>query len=177
MTGPRVVLVGPPGAGKTTIGRIVAAHTASPFIDTDATIEEQEMRSVAEIFVADGEPYFRAVEVRAVRSALTELDAVVALGGGAVLDEGTRTLLAGHRVVWLQVDVETAVRRVGMQAARPLLLGNVRSRMVTLHAEREPVYASVAAVAFRTDTASADEVADQIVHWLLAHEHTAGAES
>ena len=161
-TGPRVVLVGPMGAGKTTVGALLAAAWGVTLRDTDHDIEAAEGRPISEIFVDSGEDYFRQLEREAVRVALAEHDGVLALGGGAVLDAGTRELLAGQPVVFLRVGLADAVKRVGLGHGRPLLLGNVRSRVKTLLDERLPLYLEVASVVVDTDGRSAAEVADEV---------------
>jgi shikimate kinase len=100
MSKPIAVLIGAPGAGKSTIGRRVAERLKVPFVDTDALIEEESGMSVSDMFVELGEPEFRVREEQAVRRALSEQSGVVALGGGAILSESTRQLLAEHTVVW-----------------------------------------------------------------------------
>ena len=162
MTAPRVVLVGPMGAGKTTVGRLLAERWAVSFRDTDDVVEEAEGRSVSDIFVDSGEEQFRALERAAVSRALSEHPGVLALGGGAVMAEQTRTALAGHRVVFLRVGLTDAAARVGLGASRPLLLGNVRGTMKALLDERTPVYESVAVAAVDTDGRTPDEVADAV---------------
>lgn len=162
----RVALIGAPGAGKSTVGKLLAQRLYWTFIDTDALVEEHEQRTVAEIFIESGEPYFRERETAAVAQALETNNAVISLGGGAVLEPRTQSALAGVPIVWLQVSVDSAVRRVGMQAARPLLLGNVRSRFVSLLAERSTIYTSLATLTVDTDNREADLVADQIWVWL-----------
>jgi len=159
---PRVVLVGPMGAGKTTVGRILAQTWGVTVRDTDADVEAVAGKPVQEIFVDDGEAAFRALERQAVATALAEHDGVLALGGGAVLDPETRELLAGHRVAFLRVGFDDAVRRVGAGAGRPLLLGNVRSRVKQLMEERTPVYEAVASLVVDTDGKSAADVAAEI---------------
>lgn len=160
---PRVVLVGSMGAGKSTVGRLLAERWGVGFRDTDADVEAAEGRSVSDIFVESGEPAFRALERDAVATALAEHDGVLALGGGAVLDETTRARLHGHRVVFLRVGLAEAASRVGMGVSRPLLLGNVRGKMKQLLDERTPVYESVATLRIDTDGRSADEVAGEIL--------------
>ncbi|MGW1172071.1 shikimate kinase, partial [Streptomyces sp. NPDC002550] len=123
---PAVVLVGPMGVGKSTVGPLLAERLGVGYRDTDEDIVAHEGRPIAEIFVEEGEPVFRALEKRAVHTALTEHGGVLALGGGAILDEQTRALLAGHRVVYLSMDVEEAVKRTGLNVARPLLAVNPR---------------------------------------------------
>jgi shikimate kinase len=160
-----VVLVGAPGSGKSTVGALLADRLGLPFLDVDAVIEERTGRSIAEIFADDGEPAFRALEEQVTAELLGHLG-VLSLGGGAVLSATTRELLRGHRVVWLQVAAGTAVSRVGLNEARPLLLGNVRGRLIKLLAERTPLYAEVATERVETDARSPQEV----VELLLASE-------
>jgi shikimate kinase len=161
-TGPRVVLVGPMGAGKTTVAERLAARWRVPVRDTDRDVEAAAGKAISEIFVDDGEARFRELEQAAVRVALREHTGVLALGGGAVLDPETRTALRGHRVVFLHVGLSDAVKRVGLGVGRPLLLGNVRSRIKTLLDERLPVYREVASVVVETDGRSPAEVADEV---------------
>ena len=155
---PRVVLVGAMGAGKTTVAELLADQWRLPARDTDRDVEAAEGRSIAEIFVDDGEARFRELERSAVAAALAEHIGILALGGGAVLDEQTRARLAGHRVVFLQVGLSDAVKRVGLGSARPLLLGNVRGRIKALLDERLPVYREVADIVVETDGRPAAEV-------------------
>lgn len=156
-----IVLVGAPGAGKSTVGRALAARLGLPFRDVDAVIEERATKSVAEIFADEGEPAFRTQE-EAVTAELLRLPGVLALGGGAVLSGATRAALAGRQVVWLQVSAGEAAKRVGLTEARPLLLGNVRGRLVQLLAARTPLYAEVATLTVATDGRAADQAAAEI---------------
>ena len=159
---PLLVLVGPMGAGKTTVGRILAEQLGVRARDTDADVEAAEGRAVSDIFVESGEEAFRTIEAAAVAEALRTHDGVVSLGGGAVLDPATRELLAPLPVVFLQVGLAEAVRRVGLGSGRPLLLGNVRARIKALLDERTPIYESVATFTVDTDGRTPDEVADEI---------------
>ncbi|MGW7253134.1 shikimate kinase [Streptomyces sp. NPDC054834] len=158
MTGPSIVLVGPMGVGKSTVGLLLAERLGVAYRDTDDDIVAAEGRTIAEIFVDDGEPVFRAVEKRAVYRALTEHDGVLALGGGAILDEDTRGLLAGHRVVYLSMDVEEAVKRTGLNAARPLLAVNPRKQWRELMEARRHLYEEVATAVVPTDGRTPEEV-------------------
>ncbi len=168
MTSPRVILVGPMGSGKTTVAGVLAERWGVAVRDTDADVEAAEGRPISDIFVDSGEAHFRKLERAAVATALGAHDGVLALGGGAVLDPATRDLLAGHPVVFLRVGLSEAVKRVGLGAARPLLLGNVRGRIKALLDERTPIYESVATVVVDTDGRTPDEVADAIVDELTA---------
>jgi shikimate kinase len=159
---PRLVVVGAMGAGKTTVGRRLAESWGVGFRDTDLDVEAREGRPVSDIFVDSGEARFRELEREAVREALSGHDGVLALGGGAVLDETTRAALAGHRVLFLRVGLADAAKRVGLGVSRPLLLGNVRGRIKQLIDERTPVYESVATLVVDTDGLEVDEVVAQV---------------
>lgn len=159
---PLVVLVGPPGAGKSTVGRLVAARRGVAFRDTDHDVESTVGESISDIFVSRGEPAFRELEREAVRVALDEHDGVLALGGGAVLDPATRRLLGGHRVVFLDVGLSDAASRVGLNRDRPLLLGNPRAQLRVMLEERRPLYLEVAGATVPTDGRSAADVADAV---------------
>lgn len=167
-----VVLVGPPGAGKTSVGAVLARRLGVAFADSDAAIAERADKSVADIFVELGEPAFRALEVVAVADLLAEQGppTVVALGGGSVLAAQTRALLrtAGVPVVLLEVGVSDAARRVGFNRDRPLLLGNPRQQWTALLAARQPFYDEVATLRVGTDGLSPDDVADAVVAALQA---------
>ena len=160
---PVLVLVGAPGAGKTTVGRLVADRLGVPFRDTDADIEQRAGKPIPEIFVDDGEPAFRALEVEAVAAGLAGFPGVLALGGGAVLNEATQHRLAGHTVVYLAVSAAEAAGRVGLNRDRPLLLGNVRAQLKALLDERLPAYQKVATATVPTDGRPAADVATAVL--------------
>jgi len=159
---PLVVLVGPMGAGKTTVAGLLATAYGVTVRDTDADVETAAGRTVPDIFVESGEAAFRELERAAVARALATHDGVLALGGGAVLDPATRELLAGHRVVFLRVGLADAVKRVGLGVGRPLLLGGVRARVKALLDERTPVYESVATHVVDTDGVPPEDVAHRV---------------
>jgi shikimate kinase len=158
------------GAGKSTVGRLLAEAWGVEARDTDTDVEALEGRSISDIFVESGEAHFRDLERKAVAEALATHDGVLALGGGAVLDPSTRERLAGHTVVFLRVGLSDAVKRVGLGASRPLLLdraiGGVRGRIKSLLDERTSVYESVATLVVDTDGRTPDEVAAEVLEAL-----------
>ena len=167
---PRLVIVGPPGAGKTTVGRLLAERLGVPFVDTDDLAARQAGKSVADIFLEDSEERFRELERAAVIAALAcdgaGAGAVVALGGGAVLDPDTRADLAGERVLALSVDLTDAVKRVGLARDRPLLVEAPRARMSATLRERAPLYAEVATLSVDTSGRTPAEIAEEVLAWL-----------
>lgn len=163
------MLVGPPGAGKTVVGRVLAARWDVGCCDTDAAVEQRAGKPVADIFVDDGEAAFRELEHAAVAEALTASTAgVVSLGGGAVLAPATRALLTGQQVAFLDVGLSAAAARVGLAASRPLLLGNVRGQLKALLDARRPVYLEVASLRVATDDLTVEQVADEVERLLAA---------
>ncbi|MFE7172807.1 shikimate kinase [Streptomyces sp. NPDC057616] len=156
---PVVVLVGPMGVGKSTVGQLLAGRLSVGYRDTDDDIVAEQGRSIAEIFVDEGEETFRAIEKQAVHRALAGHDGVLALGGGAILDADTRALLAGQRVVYLSMDVEEAVKRTGLNTARPLLAVNPRKQWRELMEARRSLYEQVATAVVATDGRTPEEVA------------------
>lgn len=162
----KIVVIGPPGSGKTTVGRLLAERLGVPFRDTDHDVEATAGKPISEIFVDDGEERFRALERAAVREALAVHDGVIALGGGAILDPDTQADLAGHRVVYLEVSLSDAVKRVGLASARPLLVLNPRSRFRKLMEERRPIYERLAVLKVATDERDPADIVDEIVKGL-----------
>lgn len=155
---PLVVLVGPMGVGKSTVGHLLAERLGVAYRDSDDDIVTEQGRAISDIFFEEGEEAFRAIEKEAVRRALAEHHGVLALGGGAVLDADTRASLAGRRVVYLSMDVEEAVKRTGLNAARPLLAVNPRKQWRELMDARRRLYEEVATVVVPTDGRTPDEV-------------------
>jgi shikimate kinase len=154
-----VVIVGPPGAGKTTVGRALARRMGLPFTDIDALIVERAGKSIADMFTEDGEDVFRALERAVVAEALGSTDGVLALGVGSVLAAVTRERLRGHRVVHLTVGLADGIRRTGMSGARPLLAGvNPRATFKALLDARAPLYREVATCEIDTSRRSANQV-------------------
>lgn len=159
-----VILVGPPGAGKSTVGRLLAERIGVDFTDVDDLIVTHAGRSISEIFITDGEPVFRQLEEIEVAAALAGRSGVLALGGGAVLSERTRTLLRGRRVVFLSVGMAEGVRRTGLSTARPLLAGvNPRATFAALLDARLPLYREVATIEVATNGRSPDEVTEEVL--------------
>ncbi|WP_270887861.1 shikimate kinase [Pedococcus sp. 5OH_020] len=149
-TRPLAVVIGPPGSGKSTIGRRLAQALGAPWHDTDAAIEAQAGQSIADLFVDHGEAHFRDLERAEVARALAIPGAVVSLGGGAVMDPATQQALTGHRVVFLDVGIADAARRIGFDASRPLLLVNPRASWTKMMNERRPTYERLATIRVET---------------------------
>lgn len=158
-----IVVVGAPGSGKSTVGRLLAERLGLPFTDVDTVIEQRAGKPIAEIFADDGERAFRELETATTLELLAG-PGVLSLGGGAVTSARIRESLSGHRVIWLKVSAGAAAKRVGLNTARPLLLGNVRGKLIKLMAERQPLYAEVATETVDTD----DHEAGTVVELILA---------
>jgi shikimate kinase len=169
--GPRpvAILIGPPGAGKSTVGQLLAARLNVGFLDTDDEVAAVARKPVGDIFVEDGEPAFRALERPVVERAL-RYHGVVALGSGAVLDPGIRDLLAGQQVAYLETGFTDVAKRTGLNRPRIPVPGNPRGRMRALLEERLPLYESVARVTVGTDDLSPEEVASQLAAGMTAGE-------
>jgi shikimate kinase len=160
---PRLIFVGPPGSGKSTIVRLLADRWSTTWRDTDDDIQVAQGASIGDIFIDQGEAHFRVLEAAAVAAALQEHDGVLAVGGGAILDEQTRALLEPEQVVFLDVDITDAAKRIGFNRDRPLLLGNPRAQWIRLMAARRPLYEQVATYTVTTDGKAPEEVADEVV--------------
>ncbi len=160
---PFAVIVGPPGSGKSTVGTLLANQAGVSFRDTDADIVAAEGKPIQDIFVEEGEEHFRALERAAVTRALSEHDGVLALGGGAILAPQTRAILAPHTVIFLTVELGEAVRRVGIDHGRPLLMVNPRATLRYLMEQRRPLYEEVATHTVDTTGREPAEVVAEIV--------------
>ena len=165
---PAAVLIGPPGSGKSVVGALVAASLGVQFTDTDAEVGAVAGKPVGDIFIDDGEEAFRALERQAAAGALgehgplRERGGVLALGSGAVLDDGIQRLLDGLPVVYLAADFGTIARRIGLDAPRVVIPGNPRGRLRAMLEERRPVYERLASITVQTDEKDPEELADEI---------------
>ena len=159
---PCVVLMGPPGSGKTTVGRALAALLGVELRDTDQAIEVQQGQSIQDIFIDDGEPVFRELERAEVVSSLESHSGVLALGGGAVMDPVTSQALAGHTVVFLDVGIADAAKRVGFDRSRPLLAVNPRAQWIRMMDARRPTYERLATFTVQTAGRAPQDIAAEI---------------
>ena len=156
----RIVLIGAPGSGKSTVGRALAAHLQWPFIDTDELIELKANKKITDIFVVDGEEIFRAMEFETLKEVLQESSAVISLGGGAPISPQAQDELrkSGSTIIFLDVSLATAAPRVGFNRDRPLLLGNPRAQWQALSDKRRPIYEDLATHAVKVDDMNVDEI-------------------
>jgi len=159
-----VILIGPPGAGKSTIGKQLARTLNCSFTDTDELIEAKTGSTISQIFIDQGEPRFRELEVEVVLKAVAEIDGVLSLGGGAPLSQPAQELLQSIStpVIFLDVSLATAAPRVGFNRDRPLLLNNPRAAWQTLMEQRRPIYESIATHIVAVDGLTPREVAGKI---------------
>ena len=156
----RIVLIGAPGSGKSTVGMALAAHLQWPFVDTDALIELKEQRKITDLFVDNGEEYFRAIEFETVQEVLQEPSTVISLGGGAPISQQAQAALlsSDSMIVFLDVSLSTAAPRVGFNRDRPLLLGNPRAQWQALSDQRRPIYEKLATQSIKVDDMTVDEI-------------------
>ena len=156
----RIVLIGAPGSGKSTVGVALASHLQWPFVDTDALIELKQSKKITDIFVEDGEEYFRSIEFETLQQVLLEPSAVISLGGGAPISQPAQDALLSSEsiIVFLDVSLATAAPRVGFNRDRPLLLGNPRAQWQALSDERRPIYEKLATQSIKVDDMAVDEI-------------------
>jgi shikimate kinase len=165
---PRAILIGAPGAGKTTVGELLARILDCAFADSDQLVEAEHGVLVPDIFVNHGEATFREWEHNAIEQALTGFDGILSLGGGSVMDVNTAKKLREGRspIFWLEVSSSVAFRRAGLSAPRPLLIGNVRANLVALLETRTPIYESLATSRIDVNTLDQSQLAQQIADQL-----------
>jgi len=164
--GPVAVLIGPPAAGKSAVGPLLAEHLGTRFRDTDADIAAAAGQPVSDIFIEQGEPAFRQLEREATARALREHDGVLALGSGAVLDPDLQHRIEGLPVVYLAADFATVARRLGLDRPHIVIPGNPRGRLRAMLEERRPLYERLATITVKTDDLDPDELAQQIADQL-----------
>ena len=162
--GPNLILIGPPGAGKSSIGRHLSKALSATFTDTDAEIEAFTGKKISDIFLEDGEPAFRKIEKDIVLREIGKEDGILALGGGSILDEEVAKKLENMRnkVIYLEVSISNAAPRVGFNKDRPLLSINPRQQWLSLMEKRKPIYEKLAGFKVSTDNKKPNEVVKEI---------------
>ncbi|MEY3181186.1 MAG: hypothetical protein RL583_346 [Actinomycetota bacterium] len=162
---PRLILIGPPGCGKSTVGAALAQKLIIDFIDTDVAIEASYGQKISDIFVDKGEEFFRDLEFKVLDQSLMKEDCVLSLGGGAPIAQRAQEILktAKAPIFFLDVSLAVAAPRVGFNRDRPLLLGNPRAQWQSLAETRRPIYESLASFVIKVDAMSVEEVVDAIV--------------
>jgi len=162
---PRLILIGPMGSGKTTIGKLIATHLNLPFRDTDQVIEEESGKSVSEIFLEDGEDSFRAIEKSVLRKELLSDDTILALGGGAPMSIDAQSALRAiaSPVIYFDISLSSVAPRIGFNRDRPLLLNNPRGQWELLMQERRPIYESIADTVIDVNGKSEMDIVDEIL--------------
>jgi shikimate kinase len=160
-----IVLIGPPGSGKSTVGKALARRLKRSFFDTDSMIEEKSQKKIGEIFVDQGEDEFRKIEFIVLQDVLQTPGSVISLGGGAPIKKQSQELIAAANVfvVYLDISLASAAPRVGFNRDRPLLLGNPRAQWQTLNEIRRPIYQSLASMSIKVDDMKVEEIVSQIV--------------
>jgi len=169
----QVVLIGPPGSGKSTIGRALAKSLNMTFVDTDSFVEKRSGKKISDIFVDDGEDAFRDLEFAALSQCLIDSHGVISLGGGAPISERAQTLLhqAQIPIVFLDISLSVAAPRVGFNRDRPLLLGNPRAQWQALYEIRRPIYSRLATITVKVDSMTTDQIVQEIVKGLEIEKH------
>lgn len=162
---PRIILIGPPGAGKTSIGRSLARSLRIAFADTDTLIEADQGKAISQIFIDDGEPAFRRIEERICLGALLKEDGVLSLGGGAVLTKSVQDAIrsSGAEVIFLDVSLKVAAPRIGFNRDRPLLLNNPRQQWQILMDARRPVYEGLSTLVFDVEERTVHQVVKELL--------------
>lgn len=160
----RIVLIGPPGSGKSTVGAALAHKLNMKFVDTDLLIEQREGKAITDIFVVDGEPHFRALELETLTTVLAMDNVIVSLGGGAPVSEQAQQEIrsSDSAVIFLDVSLATAAPRVGFNRDRPLLLGNPRAQWQALSDKRRPIYEDLADLSVKVDDMSVEQIISDI---------------
>ncbi len=161
---PRIILIGPMGSGKTTVGQRLASDLSLTFRDTDQMIESQSGRAISDIFIEDGEDEFRALEKIILRTGLLEDHTVLSLGGGACISIDAQSALraSGSFIVYLKISLSQVSSRVGFNQGRPLLMGNPRAQWQALMNDRAPIYEGIASYICDVDGKSVDELVSEI---------------
>jgi len=169
---PKVILIGSPGAGKSSVGKALGKHLATNFADTDLLIERETGLSVSEIFLDKGEPFFRELEQKIVLREIIECDGVLALGGGSVMNADVAEALRGssNPICFLDVSLSNAAPRIGFNRDRPLLVGNPRAKWQELMNIRRPIYQSLASFTVSTDSGTPSQIAQEIAEILSKSE-------
>ncbi len=166
----KIVLIGPPGAGKTSIGKALSKELGLAFIDSDSEIERISGKTISEIFVDQGEAVFRKTEVEAVTRILAEFEGVVALGGGAPINPEIQKVLLNseYPVIFIDVSISQAANRIGFNKDRPLLMINPRQQWLHLMSERRPIYEKLATITVSSDNSKPSEVAKTITDKIVS---------
>ena len=161
---PYAILIGPPGSGKSSVGRALAKAVGVGFIDSDNMVEKKSGRKISDIFVDDGEEVFRDLEFEVLTGALKDMNSVLSLGGGAPISERAQAALTEKEfpIVFLDVSLSVAAPRVGFNRDRPLLLGNPRAQWQSLYDARRPIYEKLATIVIKVDSMSIDEIVHTI---------------
>jgi shikimate kinase len=162
--GPNIILIGPPGAGKSSIGKQLSKALQVSFTDTDERIENSAGKKISDIFLEDGEASFREIEKRIVLMEISRQNGILSLGGGAILDQDVANTLESvkGRVIYLEVSISSAAPRVGFNKERPLLSINPRQQWIALMEKRKPIYERVSGFKVVTDSKKPGEVVKEI---------------